>query len=174
MVPISLLNGVLISLVKCFKVTFCNELHDSSKTCKLFSSASQLNKSRLLTLDTFFSNNSPSNFDVLMLRYLHPFSRIHLTNFEETLYIHRFTFWSCRRFHSIRTLQINLIDLRLQFIFCNLFLTRAFLDQAFNISIIYKDLIPFYKELGKEEIFSVWWLSYYLENIGSKIDRSSC
>ena len=72
-----------------------------------------------------------------------------------------------RRFHSIRTLQINLIDLRLQFIFCNLFLTRAFLDQAFNISIIYKDLIPFYKELGKEEIFNFWWLSYYLENIGS-------
>ena len=75
-----------------------------------------------------------------------------------------------RRFHSIRPLQINLIDLRLQFIFCNLFLIRAFLDQALNISIIYKDLIPYYKELGNEDIFSVWWFSFYLENIGLKKD----
>ena len=66
-----------------------------------------------------------------------------------------------RRFHSIRTLQINLIDLRLQFIFCHLFLIRAILDQALNIF-----FQIYHKELEKEDIFDIWWLSFYLENIG--------
>ena len=70
------------------------------------------------------------------------------------------TLWTCRRFYSIRKLQINLIDLRLQFIFCNLFLIRLFLDQALNIS--FQNI---FKDIGKEDIFNVWWLSLYLEYI---------
>ena len=58
-----------------------------------------------------------------------------------------------RRIHSIRSLQINLI-------FCSLFLSRLFLDQALNIA-----FQKYYKELGNEDIFNVWWLSFYLENI---------
>ena len=71
-----------------------------------------------------------------------------------------------RRVHSIRTLQINLIDLRLQFIFCHLFLIRAILDQALNIF-----FQLYYKEVGKEDIFNIWWLSFYLENIGCKVKK---
>ena len=68
-----------------------------------------------------------------------------------------------RRFHSIRTLQVNLLTLRLQFIFCNLILFRAFLDQALNVT-----FQIYYNELGKVNIFTAWWLSFYLENIGKE------
>ena len=69
-----------------------------------------------------------------------------------------------RRFHFIRTLQMNVMDLWLQFFFCNLILFRAFLDQALNIF-----FQIYYKELGKDDVFQIWWLSFYLENIGWKI-----
>ena len=68
-----------------------------------------------------------------------------------------------RRFYFIRKLQINLIDLRAQFIFFNLILMRAFLDQALNIF-----FLIYYKELGKDDIFKLWWFSFYLENLGRK------
>ena len=74
----------------------------------------------------------------------------------------------CRRFYSVRTLQINLIDLRLQFIFCHLFLIRAILDQALNFF-----FQIYYKEVGKEDIFKIWWLSFYLENIGLKAKQNT-
>ena len=74
----------------------------------------------------------------------------------------------CRRFYSVRTLQINLIDLKLQFIFCHLLLNRAFFAQALNIF-----FQVYYKELGKEDIFKIWWLSFYLENIGLKAKQNT-
>ena len=53
-----------------------------------------------------------------------------------------------RIFHSIRNLQMNLIDMMLQFIICNLFILRLFLDQGLNIFIQ-----SYYDEIGKENAF---------------------
>ena len=74
-----------------------------------------------------------------------------------------------RRFHSIRKLQVNLITLRQQFIFCNLILLRAILDQALNVL-----FQVYYKDIGKLNIFNAWWLSFYLENIGEKKRNLNC
>ena len=74
-----------------------------------------------------------------------------------------------RRFHFIRTLQMNVMDLWLQFFFCNLILFRAFLDQALNIF-----FQIYYKELGKDDVFQIWWLSFYLENIGWQVEGLVC
>lgn len=73
-----------------------------------------------------------------------------------------------RNFHSIRKLQINLMDIKQQFIFCNLFLYRLFLDQGLNVFIqIY------YREIGPENAFTIWWMFFYFENFGKdKVCRS--
>ena len=68
-----------------------------------------------------------------------------------------------RKLHSIRTLQINLMDLRQHFIFCNLFIYRLFLDQGLNLFIQ-----TYYKELGSENAFTIWWIFFYFENVGKR------
>ena len=50
----------------------------------------------------------------------------------------------------------------LQFIICNLFILRLFLDQGLNIFIQ-----SYYNEIGKENAFNIWWLGFYLEDIGT-------
>ena len=57
---------------------------------------------------------------------------------------------------------MNLIDMMLQFIICNLFILRLFLDQGLNIFIQ-----SYYDEIGKENAFNIWWLGFYLEDIGT-------
>ena len=57
---------------------------------------------------------------------------------------------------------MNLIDMMLQFIICNLFILRLFLDQGLNIFIQ-----TYYNEIGKENAFNIWWLGFYLEDIGT-------
>ena len=63
--------------------------------------------------------------------------------------------------HSIRKLQMNLMNLRFQFVVCNLFIFRLFLDQGLNIFIQ-----AYYNDIGKEKAFHIWWLAFYLEDIG--------
>ena len=58
-------------------------------------------------------------------------------------------------------LQMNLINLRFQFVVCNLFIFRLFLDQGLNIFIQ-----AYYNDIGKEKAFHIWWLALYLEDIG--------
>ena len=50
----------------------------------------------------------------------------------------------------------------LQFIICNLFILRLFLDQGLNIFIQ-----TYYNEIGKENAFNIWWLGFYFEDIGT-------
>ena len=57
---------------------------------------------------------------------------------------------------------MNLVDMMLQFIICNLFILRLFLDQGLNIFIQ-----TYYNEIGKENAFNIWWLGFYLEDIGT-------
>ena len=57
---------------------------------------------------------------------------------------------------------MNLMDMMLQFIICNLFILRLFLDQGLNIFIQ-----TYYIEIGKENAFNIWWFSFYLEDIGT-------
>ena len=68
-----------------------------------------------------------------------------------------------RRNHHIRKLQINLLDLKLHFIFCNLQIYRMFLDQLMN-----RWFLANYDNLGPELVFNLWWLSFYLESTGEK------
>ena len=68
-----------------------------------------------------------------------------------------------RKLHSIRTLQINLMDLKQHFIFCNLFIYRLFLDQGLN-----KFIQTYYKELGPENAFDIWWTFFYIEHVGEE------
>ena len=70
--------------------------------------------------------------------------------------------YSFRKFHSIRKIQLNLIDIKIQFIFCNVILSRVFLDQGMNI--IFQ---VYYNELGMDNIFNLWWISFFCENIGN-------
>ena len=66
-----------------------------------------------------------------------------------------------RRNHQIRKLQINLLDLKLHFIVCNLHICRMFLDQLMN-----RLFLTNYETLGPEIVFKIWWLSFYLESTG--------
>ena len=68
-----------------------------------------------------------------------------------------------RRNYHIRKLQINLLDLKLQFIFCNLHIYRMFLDQLMN-----RWFIANYERLGPEMVFNLWLLSFYFESAGKK------
>ena len=61
---------------------------------------------------------------------------------------------------------MNLVDMMLQFIICNLFILRLFLDQGLNIFIQ-----TYYNEIGKENAFNIWWLGFYLEDIGKSITK---
>ena len=70
--------------------------------------------------------------------------------------------YSFRKFHSIRKIQLNLIDIKIQFIFCNVILSRVFLDQGMNIF-----FQVYYNELGMDNIFNLWWISFFCENIGN-------
>ena len=69
-----------------------------------------------------------------------------------------------RKFHSIRKLRLNLIDIQVQFIYINFFLYKEFLHQAFNIA-----FQIYYDELGIENIFEIWWLSNIFENFGKTL-----
>ena len=51
--------------------------------------------------------------------------------------------------------------MKVQFIICNLFIFRLFLDQGLNFFIQ-----TYYNEIGKENAFNIWWLGFYLEDIG--------
>ena len=68
-----------------------------------------------------------------------------------------------RRNHQIRKLQINLLDLKLHFILCNLLIYRMFLDQLMN-----RWFIANYEKLGSEMVFNLWLLSFYFESAGKK------
>lgn len=72
------------------------------------------------------------------------------------------SFTTFRKFHSIRKIQLNVIDIKIQFIFCNVILCRVFLDQGMNI--IFQ---VYYNELGMDNIFNFWWISFFFENIGN-------
>ena len=76
-------------------------------------------------------------------------------------YFHKKIIYSFRKFHSIRKIQLNLIDIKIQFIFCNVILCRVFLDQGMNI--IFQ---LYYNEFGMDNIFNLWWISFFSENIG--------
>ena len=69
-----------------------------------------------------------------------------------------------RRNYQIRKLQINLLDLKLHFILCNLLINRMFLDQLMN-----RLFLTNYEKLGPEIVFNLWWLSFYLESTGNKV-----
>ena len=56
---------------------------------------------------------------------------------------------------------MNLMNLKLQFIVCNFFIFRLFLDQGLNIFIQ-----AYYNDIGKEMAFHIWWLAFYLEDVG--------
>ena len=53
------------------------------------------------------------------------------------------------------------MDIKQQFIFCNLFLYRLFLDQGLNVFIQ-----TYYIEIGPENAFTIWWMFFYFENFG--------
>ena len=66
-----------------------------------------------------------------------------------------------RKFHAIPKVDWNLMDLKLQSLFVNLMIIEVILDQVKNILIQ-----NYYEQLGLENVFFLWWLSFYFENIG--------
>jgi len=66
-----------------------------------------------------------------------------------------------RRFHSIKKIHQNLVDLNLQYIFANLVAFGVFVDQTKNLL-----LQAYYKHLGPDLVFEIWWMSFYMENFG--------
>ena len=97
----------------------------------------------------------------LGLVYFYYFSALHYRSycFDRT-FTHKFDLF--RKFHSIRKMQSNLIDIKIQFIFCNVILYKVFLNQGLNI--IFQ---LYYDELGTVNIFNMWWISFFLENFGN-------
>ena len=55
------------------------------------------------------------------------------------------------------------MDLKQHFVFCNLFIYRLFLDQGLNLFIQ-----TYYKELGPENAFTIWWTFFYIEHVGKR------
>ena len=53
------------------------------------------------------------------------------------------------------------MDLKLQSLFVNLMIIEVILDQVKNILIQ-----KYYEQLGLENVFFLWWLSFYFENFG--------
>lgn len=84
--------------------------------------------------------------------------RLRVQNIKSILTVNIF-----RKLYSIRTLQINLMDLKQHFVFCNLFIYRLFLDQGLNLFIQ-----TYYKELGPENAFTIWWTFFYIEHVGKR------
>ena len=72
-----------------------------------------------------------------------------------------FTILFCRKFHAIPKVDRNLMDLKLQSLFVNLMIIEVILDQVKNILIQ-----NYYEQLGIEDVFFLWWLSFYFENFG--------
>ena len=57
------------------------------------------------------------------------------------------------------------MDFKQHFIYCNLFLYRIFLDQGLNLFIQ-----TYYKEIGPEIAFNIWWMFFYIVNIGKNTE----
>ena len=72
-----------------------------------------------------------------------------------------------RKFYSIRKLRMNLIDIKIQFIYPNFVIYRVFIGQGLNVF-----FQLYYNELGPENIFNIWWTSFFLENIGKILYKS--
>ena len=53
------------------------------------------------------------------------------------------------------------MDIKLQFFFCNLVIWNAALDQCKNAIIR-----TYYEQLGLDYVFNVWWIVFWLDNIG--------
>ena len=68
-----------------------------------------------------------------------------------------------RKFYPIRKLRSNLMDIKIQFIYPNFVIYRVFIDQGLNVF-----FQLYYNDLGSENIFKIWWTSFFLENIGKK------
>ena len=67
-----------------------------------------------------------------------------------------------RRFHAIPKVDWNLMDIKLQSLFVNLIIVEVILDQVKNTLIQ-----SYYEQLGLENAFLCWWLSFYFENMGT-------
>ena len=67
-----------------------------------------------------------------------------------------------RRFHAIPKVDWNLMDIKLQSLFVNLIIVEVILDQVRNTLIQ-----SYYEQLGLENAFLCWWLSFYFENMGT-------
>ena len=72
-----------------------------------------------------------------------------------------------RKFYPIRKLRLNLIDIKIQFIYPNFVIYRVFIGQGLNVL-----FQLYYNELGSENIFNIWWTSFFLENIGKTLYKS--
>ena len=72
-------------------------------------------------------------------------------------------FFYYRKFHAIRKIQLNLLDLKLQYTFCMVMVYEVFFDQVKNIL-----LQAYYDHLGLDTVFNSWWLSFLIENLGDK------
>ena len=53
------------------------------------------------------------------------------------------------------------MDIKLEFFFCNLVIWNAALDQGKNAL-----LRIYYEQLGLENVFNIWWIVFWFENIG--------
>ena len=58
------------------------------------------------------------------------------------------------------------MDLKLQSLFVNLMIIEVILDQVKNILIQ-----KYYEQLGLENVFFLWWLSFYFENFGKILEH---
>ena len=66
-----------------------------------------------------------------------------------------------RKFYPVRKIQLNLIDIKIQFIYPNFVIYRVFIDQGLNVL-----FQLYYNDLGPEIIFKIWWTTFFLEFIG--------
>ena len=80
---------------------------------------------------------------------------------SETLIKVDIIFTLLRRFHAIPKVDWNLLDIKLQSLFVNLMIVEVILDQVRNTLIQ-----SYYEQLGLENAFLCWWLSFYFENMG--------
>ena len=55
------------------------------------------------------------------------------------------------------------MDIKLQFFFCNLVIWNAALDQGKNTV-----LRIYYEQLGLDNVFNIWWIVFWLDNIGKR------
>ena len=69
-----------------------------------------------------------------------------------------------RKYHAISSRHHNLIDIKLQFLFCNICILNAILDQVKNAL-----LHIYYEQLGLDYVFNIWWVVFWFENIGKNL-----